>query len=948
MAGMRIQGMVPASLNPQRKPVAGPATPQQVPTSPWTPAQQVPVQPGYFSPPTPAPSPYVGHAPVHQAPPQQYGMHYASGYAPAQPTPPVYYEMEAPQLAPFSKTAAPVVPMEPVQSVNAVVAELQGSEPPNGTVSQPAPADHGASTGGDPYPSAGGQGSGQTVEVSRPPSTSDGNSDQKSNGEVIQVPQPSPAADGSDGHQGGALKQEDASGEGSNGEGPKGEGPKGEDGEVEPAQSAPHQSAPPDPTPTPTASDGLIAVEKPPAPDHEGLVPCASAGSEHGGGTLTHQPCDAQQSQPSIGLYQPGYTGLPQQPQHPYQQPQPPYGSPPYPYQVPSATPPYPQTPIQRPSSTSPYPHPPASPAAQSTVPAPYQQTPGSPPPGTVPPPTSISPYPSHGSNPAPIPPNAQSHSPSPALLPDEPRPVAFPNAQQPAPAPETATYTPAAFPAGSPPFSAPTSAPPSGRSYAGTFPVSQPSVTTASTASSTSSPPFPRPATATPQYGLTSPSQPQPQPFKPNKHSGASTSFGGFANSVFSKDTVKWSKKTASRLGRSIKTAATTAHAAAMSAQAAAQQAAALHRQKSVLGTMQTNPPSGAPGIPSASTLAPGNPQAAAGEQVPTWSAQAGPLGVSPYAPPVYGLGTTSSTANPAQAGSAPGGGGPINAQPQGHASPAWPSSPAMGASQPGQYPQHVAATPPPGYPQGPGYQAAPPYPHQQPQAATSAPGYPQGPGGQHPTPNSNPPPIFPPLNIAVHQSPSWPPSNHAGGTNGLMHNGLGALGQAAQLPPQPQASTSHPGTPQQAGGQPPQPFTQGQPPTPWPSNMSQAANTHNNIPSTTAPTGVPGPWMGGQPTPSPQPQGGFQGQPPVSTLPHHPSWPQQAVAPASTPTVPVPGAASHPTAVDQLPSQRASQPTSPPPPSTPLSMPGGPGQGGPAAGSPQSGCRSYGNLGA
>ncbi|KAK4097593.1 hypothetical protein N658DRAFT_510286 [Parathielavia hyrcaniae] len=77
----------------------------------------------------------------------------------------------------------------------------------------------------------------------------------------------------------------------------------------------------------------------------------------------------------------------------------------------------------------------------------------------------------------------------------------------------------------------------------------------------------------------------------KPGKHAGASSSFDGFAKSVFSKDTVKWSKKTASRLGGAIKTAATSAHAAATNAQSAAAQAAALHRQNSQLKASSTIP---------------------------------------------------------------------------------------------------------------------------------------------------------------------------------------------------------------------------------------------------------------------------------------------------------------------------------------------------------------------
>lgn len=108
----------------------------------------------------------------------------------------------------------------------------------------------------------------------------------------------------------------------------------------------------------------------------------------------------------------------------------------------------------------------------------------------------------------------------------------------------------------------------------------------TSNTAWSSPTIPFLPPATPLPDvppHGF--PAHVRPQPTKLGRYAGASaTSFSGFANSVFSKDTVRWSKKAAGRLGDAIKTAASSAHAAATNAQAAASQAAALHRQRSLL----------------------------------------------------------------------------------------------------------------------------------------------------------------------------------------------------------------------------------------------------------------------------------------------------------------------------------------------------------------------------
>jgi hypothetical protein len=102
-----------------------------------------------------------------------------------------------------------------------------------------------------------------------------------------------------------------------------------------------------------------------------------------------------------------------------------------------------------------------------------------------------------------------------------------------------------------------------------------------------------PPPPSASPNPQHYSFSTPPTQTPRLGKHSRATTSLGGFANSVFSKDTVKWSKKTASRFGDAIKTAASTAHAAATNAQSAASQAAILHKQR--LAAAATNAQSAA-----------------------------------------------------------------------------------------------------------------------------------------------------------------------------------------------------------------------------------------------------------------------------------------------------------------------------------------------------------------
>ncbi|KAK0716425.1 hypothetical protein B0T21DRAFT_351878 [Apiosordaria backusii] len=60
-----------------------------------------------------------------------------------------------------------------------------------------------------------------------------------------------------------------------------------------------------------------------------------------------------------------------------------------------------------------------------------------------------------------------------------------------------------------------------------------------------------------------------------------AGQKLGDFASSVFSKETVKWSKKTASRFGGALKSAATSAHEAATKAQVAAARAAEQRKLK-------------------------------------------------------------------------------------------------------------------------------------------------------------------------------------------------------------------------------------------------------------------------------------------------------------------------------------------------------------------------------
>ncbi|KAK4645247.1 hypothetical protein QC761_001230 [Podospora bellae-mahoneyi] len=68
----------------------------------------------------------------------------------------------------------------------------------------------------------------------------------------------------------------------------------------------------------------------------------------------------------------------------------------------------------------------------------------------------------------------------------------------------------------------------------------------------------------------------------------------GDFASSVFSKETVKWSKKTASRFGGALKSAATSAHEAATKAQVAAVRATEQRRQRQagiVVPQQTTNP---------------------------------------------------------------------------------------------------------------------------------------------------------------------------------------------------------------------------------------------------------------------------------------------------------------------------------------------------------------------
>ncbi|KAL1837134.1 hypothetical protein VTJ49DRAFT_4218 [Mycothermus thermophilus] len=143
----------------------------------------------------------------------------------------------------------------------------------------------------------------------------------------------------------------------------------------------------------------------------------------------------------------------------------------------------------------------------------------------------------------------APSHSPSPSVHGVQTTPQPGPASGH-AQGPGTASYTPAAFPV-------------------------KPQAYPAQTAPTGSHPAQPSAIPSMPSFA--------PPPQKLGKHSGASTSLQGFASSVFSKDTVRWSKKTASRFGGAIKHAASSAHAAATNAQSAAIQANALQRQKSM-----------------------------------------------------------------------------------------------------------------------------------------------------------------------------------------------------------------------------------------------------------------------------------------------------------------------------------------------------------------------------
>ncbi|KAH6611733.1 hypothetical protein B0J18DRAFT_470546 [Chaetomium sp. MPI-SDFR-AT-0129] len=305
--------------------------------------------------------------------------------------------------------------------------------------------------------------------------------------------------------------------------------------------------------------DGLIPVEKPGPPDHEGLIP--------------HHP--APPPPPKVALDEASSTQYPS----------------------PTATHPtdqwqnYPSPAGPSPQQSIPMGHPSPAPSSYSQP----QSLSSSSDATSVPPPSvSAAPpmtYPSHlhhaASFPAPGPQRtsfqrqdsptattmatttATSTSTGPALV----------QPQSPA------SYTPAAFPA-----------------RPQTFPIQGLQATPSTT--------HPLPPSAIPstpsQY--TPQSFPQPPTPKPSKYSGASNSLSGFTNSVFSKDTVKWSKKTASRFGGAIKNAATTAHAAATNAQVAAAQAAALHRQKSQMK---------AAAAANSAAVAQGQPQQAPSQQI-------------------------------------------------------------------------------------------------------------------------------------------------------------------------------------------------------------------------------------------------------------------------------------------------------------------------------------------
>ncbi|KAK4131234.1 hypothetical protein BT67DRAFT_444998 [Trichocladium antarcticum] len=401
-----------------------------------------------------------------------------------------------------------------------------------------------------------------------------------------------------------------------------------------------HNDALPAQNPAPAApdSEGLIVVDKPGPPDHEGLIPLYTAGSQQ-----THTP----QSIPSI-IQHPG--PLPAA-----------YGGP-NTHQTRSTYPISNTTDIQ-----PPYPYPSSSPANQHPAGDFHPPATSTPSPVAF---TSPSTYTGHSSSPI-----TQPHSPSPThqatRMPGPPNPSTPPQTQPsslPPPVPQgtvTGIYSPAAFPAKPPMFSSQTTPP--GPTHAGTFPTPQPSAIP-STPSITPSSSFPHS-----QHNLLVP--PRPRTSKPGKHTGASGSFSDFTSSVFSKDTVKWSKKTASRLGGAIKSAASQAHVAATNAQVAAQ-AASLQRQKSAAhakahSAVSNNTSGHGPATSVPQPVPGGQPQVWAVPAAPGVAAPSGPVRGGPYANP--------SVVPPN--GSSPVGGASVQPAPQGQVPPAWqPGAPSPG----------------------------------------------------------------------------------------------------------------------------------------------------------------------------------------------------------------------------------------------------------------------------
>ncbi|KAH6846944.1 hypothetical protein B0I37DRAFT_373925 [Chaetomium sp. MPI-CAGE-AT-0009] len=827
MASMTIDGVTPAPLRLQRKPVASPGILYEGPpvTQTQTPQPQSPPpahpQPGYFPLPTPAPSPYVANAQAHPPPPQQYGSYYPPQYpaspplqqwhgapayaAPAQPNPPALYEMESPPsnaafhtLPPTSD--APPIPPKVSQPVQNFIAELEGSGPPGHSGGQDAVAEVSPPTSDpDPKPSAS-QDSEVTQVVAEPGSVTDSTSDPPTQSPEAKPPQdPHPEGTGSDS------------------------------------------------SPAVADSEGLIVVEKPGPPDHEGLIPFHA--TTLGPVSTTLQPGDihpsAKQPTPSPPCPEPNANVAHQWPWHP------------------SLNGPNPQNHVplnqssQSPASASPT----ASLHLQNGTPA-SNPTPGpsqspataTPPPAPLTPPTAGHPTSrphsttfstSHSHSPSPTLQESQTVTPATTVPPPPPPPPPPPNPQQGSFAAQAPSYTPAAFPSKHLTF--PAQAAPSTQASANTPPASHPSAIP-STPSITSS-----------QHSFAPP--PQPHTSKPGKHSGASTSFGGFANSVFSKDTVKWSKKTASRFGGAIKTAATTAHAAATNAQTAASQAAALHRQKS-FAAAQMKASSGSQGAganakPTTTT---------SGQSQPLSSTAGIPAPAAVPIPPAYGQQRTNSA--PIGTHAVPTGMG--STAPQGQGPPGWSSGAAAGSNMgngtrssgmPAQAGTGPQPGPPPGVSTGTEPQTA-----QSPQNSPGpSPNIPQGVGQQMLKPDTpqqhnepgrieataSPPPAQVPGGQPI-QPGQFQPS-YAGGPNPQAAEGQ---------PPQPSAGFPSPGYYQGPGGGAACPYAYGQHSQIQPSGY---ASPPGPSPATPAP-GVMGQPVGWQP-----PQ---QYPPPVNVASQQPIW--------------------------------------------------------------------------